>query len=57
MARTKLARALTRQQQKDQMRYWRSAQLQATNQDELNEATEQLNALLDEWVPEQAGQR
>lgn len=46
----KIGRPLTAKQQQDQILYWRAAQLQASNPDELNTATEKINLLLDEWL-------
>jgi hypothetical protein len=51
--RTKLgkqAKELTQQDVESQLRYWRGQQRMATNQDSLNEATEQLNSMLELWV-------
>lgn len=44
------ARELTDTERCTQIGYWRKLQRQASNQDELNEATEQMNILLDELL-------
>jgi hypothetical protein len=43
-------RDLTQQDVEDQLKFWRGKQRAASNQDELNEATEQINRMLELWA-------